>query len=240
MSVAALVLAGLIVAAGATVQGAVGLGFALVAAPLLLLLDPSLVPVPLLLLGAVHATLLATRDGRYADWPGVGWAMLGRLPGTVLGGLAVVALPQPAFTLTIGAGVLAFVLLSLLAWHPRPAPGPLLLAGVVSGAGGTAAAISGPPVALLYQRMTGPRVRGTLGCYFLLGGLTSVAALTVAGEVAAGSLRSAALLLPFLILGFLLSGPARRILDQGWTRTAVLTVTAASAVLLILRSTVGW
>lgn len=240
MSVAALLLAGMIVAVGATVQGAVGIGFALVAAPLLVLLDPSLVPVALLLLAVVHAALVVARDGRHADWRGVGWAMLGRLPGTALGVLAVVTLPQRALALAIGGCVLAFVLLSLLTWRPQPAPGSLLVAGVASGAGGTAAAIAGPPVALLYQGVAGPRVRGTLGCYFLLGSLTSVAALAVAGVVTTESLENAALLLPFLIIGFLLSGPARRILDQGWTRTAVLAVAAASAVLLVVRSAVGW
>lgn len=240
MSVAALALAGAVVAAGAMVQGAVGIGFALVAAPLLVLLDPALVPVPLLLLAVVHATLVVARDGRHADWEGVAWAMLGRLPGTALGVLAVVTLPQRAFTLTIGGCVLAFVLLSMLTWRPLPAPRSLLLAGVASGAGGTAAAIAGPPIALLYQDAAGPRVRGTLGCYFILGSLTSVAALAAAGEVTAASLRNAALLTPFLIIGFLLSGPARRILDDGWTRTAVLAVAATSAALLILRSAVGW
>jgi hypothetical protein len=36
-----------------------------------------------------------------------------------------------------------------------------------------------------------------------------------------------------LLAGFALSGPARRVLDNGWTRRAVLAVAAASAVLLI-------
>lgn len=239
MSLAALALAGAIVAAGAALQGAVGIGFALVAAPLLVLLDPRLVPVPLLMLAVVHAMLAAARDGRHADWRGVGWAMVGRLVGTGLGAVAVVTLSPRGFGLAVGGFVLAFVLLSLLPWRPQPAPGSLVLAGVASGAGGTTAAIAGPPIALLYQHAPGPRVRGTLGSYFVLGSLTSLAALALVGEVTAESLRNAALLAPFLIIGFLLSGPARRILDDGWTRTAVLTVAAASALLLILRRAVG-
>ena len=63
-----------------------------------------------------------------------------------------------------------------------------------------------------------------------------MAALAGAGQVTSGVLLSTAALLPFLIVGFVLSGPARRVLDDGWTRTAVLTVAAASAVLLIARS----
>ncbi len=236
MSIAALALAGAIIAVGAVLQGAVGFGFALVAAPLLVLLDPALVPVPLIMLASVHSVLAVARDGRHADWRGVGWAMLGRLPGTALGVLVVVTLSQRAFTLAIGACVLAFVLLSALRWRPRPAPRSLLLAGVASGAGGTAAGIGGPPIALLYQDTTGPRVRGTMGAYFVLGSLTSVAALAVVGEVTASALGSTALLAPFLVVGFLLSGPARQVLDGGWTRTAVLLVAAASALLLISRS----
>jgi len=236
MSVTVLVLAGLAVAAGAVVQGAVGFGIALVAAPLLALLDPALVPVPLLMLTSVHSILAVLRDGRDADWRGVGWAMLGRLPGTALGVLAVVSLPQRAFSLAIGLFVLAFVVLSLLTWRPRPRAGSLVVAGVVSGVGGTAASIGGPPLALLYQSSTGPQVRGTMAAYFVLGSVTSIAALAAAGQVTGAALTSTTLLAPFLVGGFLLSAPARRVLDAGRTRTAVLVVAAVSAVLLIGQS----
>lgn len=227
---------GLVVALGALVQGAVGYGMALVAAPLLALFDPALVPVPLILLATVHSVLAVVRDGRHADWPGIGWAVLGRLPGTGLGVLAVVMLSQRLFSLIIGLCVLACVVLSLLSWRPRPRPRSLVLAGIASGAGGTAAGIGGPPIALLYQDETGPRVRGTLSAYFVVGSAISIAALAAAGQVTGEQLVSAALLTPFLLAGFALSGPARRVLDHGWTRRAVLAVAAASAVLLIGRA----
>jgi uncharacterized protein len=111
-----------------------------------------------------------------------------------------------------------------------------LLAGIASGAGGTAASIGGPPIALLYQDEAGPRIRGTLSAYFVLGSVTSIVALAAAGQVPSESLASAALLTPFLLVGFSLSGPVRRVLDNGWTRRAVLAVAAASAVLLIGRA----
>ncbi|MGH4013298.1 MAG: sulfite exporter TauE/SafE family protein [Pseudonocardiaceae bacterium] len=233
-----IIVAGAVVALGALVQGAVGYGMSLVAAPLLALVNPALVPVPLIMLATVHSVLAVGREGRHADWPGIGWAMLGRLPGTALGVLAVVAMSQRAFSLLIGGCVLTFVVVSLLAWRPRPRPRSLLIAGVASGAGGTAAAIGGPPIALLYQNATGPQVRGTLGAYFVLGSVTSIAALAAAGQVTSASLLSTAQLTPFLLAGFALSGPARRFLDHGWTRHAVLTVAAASAALLIARSLV--
>lgn len=230
-----IIAAGLVVMVGALVQGAVGYGMALLAVPLLALIDPALVPVPLILLTSVHAVFAVVRDWRHADWSGIGWAMLGRLPGTGLGVLAVTALSQRVFALLIGSCVLAFVVLSLLHWRPRPRPVSLLLAGLVSGAGGTAASIGGPPIALLYQDVEGPRVRGTLGGYFVLGSVTSIAALAAAGAVTGESLARTVLLSPFLLVGFALSGPVRGVLDKGWTRRAVLAVAALSAVLLIGR-----
>ncbi|HVE95937.1 MAG TPA: sulfite exporter TauE/SafE family protein [Pseudonocardiaceae bacterium] len=234
-----IIAAGLVVALGALVQGAVGYGMALVAAPLLALFAPALVPVPLILLTTVHAVLAVVRDGRHADWPGVGWAMLGRLPGTALGVLAVVTLSQRVFALLVGLCVLACVVLSLITWRPRPRPRSLVIAGIASGAGGTAASIGGPPIALLYQHEAGPRVRGTLSAYFVLGSVTSIAALAAAGQVTGGQLASTALLAPFLLVGFALSGPARRVLDNGWTRRVILAVAAASAVLLIGRASLS-
>jgi len=206
VSIWLLLIAGAVVAFGAVVQGAVGYGMALIAAPILALIDPTLVPVPVLMLASAHSVL------------------------------AVLTLSQRAFSLLIGLCVLAFVGLSLLVWRPQPRPGSLVLAGMASGAGGTAASIGGPPIALLYQNATGPRVRGTMSAYFVLGSLTSVAALAGAGQVTSDVLLSTAALLPFVIVGFVLSGPARRVLDDGRTRTAVLGVAAASAVLLIARS----
>jgi len=208
---------------------------ALVAAPLLALVEPAYLPVPLILLTSAHALLAAVRDWRHADWTGIGWAMAGRLPGTGLGVLAVVALSPRVFALLVGLGVLICVLLSLLSWRPRPRPGSLLLAGLVSGAGGTAASIGGPSLALLYQEAAGPRVRGTIGGYFVLGSVISLAALAGAGQVTSESLARKAALAPFLLIGFALSGPARRVLDNGWTRRAVLSVAAASAALLLGR-----
>lgn len=152
---------GLVVALGALVQGAVGYGMALVAAPLVALIDPALVPVPLIIITSAHSVLAVLRNGRHADWRGIGWAMLGRLPGTGLGVLAVVVLSQRVFGLLVGGCVLACVLLSRLAWRPRPRPCSLILAGIASGAGDTAAGIGGPPIALLYQNEAGPRIRAT-------------------------------------------------------------------------------
>lgn len=229
-------LAGLVVAVGALVQGAVGFGLALVAAPLLAIIDPQLVPVPLLMVTAAHAVLALRREHADTDWRGVGWALLGRLPGIALGVLAVVMLSPRWFAVLVGLIVLLCAGLSVLRWQPRPTVPALLVAGLVSGAAGTASSIGGPPVALLYQGSQGPEVRATLAAYFTAGTLLSLAGLAVAGRIDGAAVQSAAVLLPFTAAGFLLSGPARRVLDRGWVRPAVVVLAAAGAVGLLVQA----
>ncbi len=235
----ALLLAGLVVAVGALVQGTVGFGLALVAAPLLAILDPALVPVPLLLITAAHALLTLRREHADTDWRGVGWALVGRLPGIGLGVLAVATLPDRAFLAAVGVTVLVCAALSVTSWRPRPTVPALLVAGVVSGAGGTASSIGGPPVALLYATDRGPRVRSTLAAYFTAGTLLSIGALALAGQVTGDALLAGALLLVPMAVGFALSGPARGLLDRGWTRPAVVGLAAAGAVALLVRAALG-
>lgn len=233
------VAAGLVVMVGTLVQGSVGFGMAIVAAPLLALLDPSLVPVPLLVLGLGYAVLALRREPSDVDWRGVGWALLGRLPGIAVGAAAVATLPTRPFAALVAAVVLAAAVLSLVRWRPRPTPVALLLAGVVSGIGGTATSISGPPVALLYQNATGARVRATLAAYFVAGSVLSLSGLAIAGQVTSDKLLAGALLLPFMAVGFVVSGPARHLLDRGWTRPAVVAVAVGGALLLLIRVAFG-
>lgn len=235
----ALLLAGLVLLVGALIQGVVGYGMNLLAAPPMLLLDPSLVPIPVLLLATVHASLGAIRERRHTHWPGVGWAMVGRVPGNALGMVALAALPLAGFTIAVAASVLVCVGLSLVAWRPRPTPGALVVAGTASGAFGTTSAIGGPPIALVYQHSPGPTTRATLSIYFLLASVSSLVMLALAGQLHAGHLRAALILLPFMLAGFALSSPARRLVDGGRLRIAVLAVAVAGAVALLVRTVTG-
>nr|WP_239029078.1 sulfite exporter TauE/SafE family protein [Pseudonocardia acidicola] len=231
-----IVLAGLVVALGALVQGTVGFGIALVSAPLLAILDPRLVPVPLLVLSGTHALLSLARERGDTDWRGVGWALVGRLPGTALGVLAVATLPQRKFAILIAGSVLVCAGLSALRWRLHPTPRTLMVAGLVGGVSGTASSIGGPPVALAYQRERGARIRSTMAAYFTAGTAMSVLSLAAAGQVRLDGLLTGALLLPFMFAGFLLSSPARRFLDRGWTRPAVVGLACTSALVLLAQA----
>jgi len=231
-----LLLAGLAVLAGAAVQGCVGLGLGLVAAPVMALLDPTLVPATILLVTSVLPVLTSVRELDDVDWSGLRFALGGRLPGVVLGSWIVVTQPPRTTAVVVAVVVLGAVVLSATSWDARPTPRALLLAGVVSGVSGTATSIGGPPVAMLYSRASGSTLRSTMGVYFLVGNVLSGTALALAGEIGQRELLRALALLPFLLAGFWLSGPLRGRIDAGWLRVAVLGISAAGAIVLLVRT----
>lgn len=233
---AVLLVAGAAVLVGAAVQGSVGLGLGLLAAPVFALLDPSLVPGTILLVTSVLPILTSLRELTGVDWQGLAWALTGRAPGTVVGVYVVATQPPAVTAVVVAVFVLCAVALSVLTWKPRPTPRALLLAGAVSGIGGTATSIGGPPVALLYQRASGATLRSTMGVYFLVGNTVSVTSLALAGEVSTEDVGRALVLLPFVFAGFLLSGPLRRHVDGPRLRVAVLVLSGTSAVVLLGRT----
>jgi uncharacterized protein len=231
-----LLLAGLAVLLGAVVQGCVGLGLGLVAAPAMALLEPTLVPATILLVTSTLPVLTAARELEDVDWRGLRFALVGRLPGVVLGSWVVVTQPARTTAVVVAVVVLGAVALSLTSWQARPTPKALLLAGVVSGVSGTATSIGGPPVAMLYQHARGATLRATMGMYFLVGNVLSGAALALAGAIGQREVLRALALLPFLVCGFLLSGPLRGRIDGARLRAAVLALSAAGAVVLLVRT----
>ena len=233
MSVIALALVTVLVAGAACVQGAAGFGMALLAAPLLTLVDRSFAPAPLVLAVLPLSVLIALRDWAHVDRKGLAWAIGGRLPGVVLGAVAAAALSEHTLALVLGLGVLVAVGLSMVTARLRPTPGTLVSAGFASGFMGTTTSIGGPPMALVYQRSEGPAFRSTLAIYFAAGAVMSLTGLAIAGRVGAHELRLGLLLWPGVLLGFGLSKRLTGYLDDGRTRPMVLAVSAMAALLLI-------
>lgn len=224
---------------GAIVQGVVGLGLNLVAAPVVTLVSPGLVPAVPLCLAVVLPLATLAREWREADWSGLRWALGGRVPGTV-GGVAVVAWASDRL-LGVGVGVMVLVAV-LLTWRAVRVPvtaGWLSAAGFLAGVTGTATSIGGPPVAIVYQHHDGPQIRATLGVFFCVGGLLSLAGLAAGGQLGTHDLYVALLLTPVLGLGHAVAGPLRRHLDAGHSRAAVLVICATSGGVLLVRSLTG-
>ncbi|MFC7745040.1 sulfite exporter TauE/SafE family protein [Nocardiopsis composta] len=227
---------GAVVIVGAAVQSSVGLGLGLIAAPVVSFIDPSLMPGSLLITTGLLPLLTVASEWRHIDWRGLAWGLPARVPGSLIGAWVVAALEPRMLGAAVGAMVLVAVGLSLLPLTVRPAPAPLLAAGLTSGAMGTATSIGGPPIALVYQNEEGPRVRATLGAFFLFGIAISLTVLTASGQLDRHQVTTGLAMLPCIVAGFLLGRPLRRLVDAGLLRAALLAVVACSGAALVVRS----
>lgn len=225
----------LAMAVGALIQGSVGFGLNLVAAPILVLLDPIFVPGPTLAAGLVLTVLVAWRERASMDVRGMRWAIVGRVPGSMLGAFVVLVLPPEELALALAAAVLVGVVVSAGGWHLPLRPPTLFGAGATSGLMATVTSIGGPPMALVYQREGGPRVRGTLSGLFVLGALLSLGLLAAVGRFDVEQVQRSGVLIPGVLIGFAASKRTAPYLDRGYTRPAILLLSSASAVAVLLR-----
>src|SRR5256885_2052864 len=100
---------GIAVVLGALVQSGVGLGLGVVAAPVVTLLDPALMPGSMLVAGAILPVFILAREAGHTDWPGVSWALAGRIAGTAAGVWLLTAVPVQALGVLVGAAVLVVI-----------------------------------------------------------------------------------------------------------------------------------
>lgn len=233
----ALLAATVFVAAG--LQGSIGFGAGLVAAPVIALVEPSLLPALVVMLAAIITLLVTIRERAHLDVRGAGWALAGRIPGSVLGAWLVVALPAAALSWTVAGCVLAGVGLAFLGWRPAPRRRALVLAGALSGVMGTATSVGGAPMAIVWQGQPPARLRGTMSAFFLIGSLVSVLLLAAAGTVTPGVLQAAAWLSPAVVAGFGLSRWISHFLDAARLRLLALGASASGAQLLAARLLLG-
>lgn len=236
MTIATFLLLSAVVGAAAFVQGAVGIGFALIVAPVLGLIDASYLPVTLLLLMLPLNFHVAWRERHWIDRRGAGWITIGRFFGTFLGLGVLVALTIEQLELAVGLFTVLAAVVALIAPPFSPGKGSALGVGLFTGVTETATGIGGPPLALLYQHAAGPVLRSTVAACFLVGEVISLVILAIAGRLHAEQLLAALVLTPAVLLGSALSQMAHSRVNGPFLRFAVLAFAIVSGLFLILKS----
>lgn len=220
---------------GALVQGTVGFGLNVIAAPVAAIVAPSALPAALIILSLPMTAGSAWRERHAIDGRGVFWTTLGRLPGIALGSVVVARLETDALVSWIGAMVVAAATMSVVASRIPINPASSLVAGAAAGLMGTTSSMGGPPIALLYQRETGPVLRATLGTSFLLGSSLSLAALARTGFVEPRHWTLAAALSPAVALGLVVSRRFHARVDAGWLRRCVVGFACLAGAFVMVR-----
>lgn len=213
---------GLAVGVGAFVQSSIGFGIAVVSAPVVVMVEPHLMPVSLMVCAVFLPTLQLASGPREISWRPLGWSLVARLLATPLGVVIVAVTSADAIALIVGVLILITVAVSVRSVDIRPTRGSMLVAGAISGVSGTAASIGGPFMALAMQHEPPHRLRSTLAVFFIIGTSVSVVGLALAGQVSAEQLRAGVTWWPFVVVGHLAAGPVRSRLAAATLRRYVL------------------
>src|SRR5580704_5971614 len=214
LSATMLGLATLVMAVGAALQAAVGLGLALFVVPLLALIDVRLVPGPMLLASVALAVMMAHRGRAAIDRRELGLSLIGLCIGTAVGAWGLSLVAPASLTQLFALLILLAVLVSLLGAGVRVSRGALLAGGGAAGVMGTMVGIHGPPIALVFQNAEPAEARAMLGAFFAVGYAMSVVALAVVGLFGRQELLLGLLLLPGIGLGYAVAPLVARFLDR--------------------------
>jgi hypothetical protein len=219
---------------GGLVQGSIGYGLALVASPVLLLIDPYLIPGPMAITAFILVLLIALRDRVALDISDLKWALAGLIGGTLIGTYILARFTVERFSLLFGILILVAVIISAGGFRFRRTVSTLLGAGLLAGVMGIVTTTSGPPIAILYQDAPGKQLRATISTLFIFGTIIAMGSLATIGRFGGRELRLSLTLIPGVILGYLLSSRLTRWVDRGFTRPAVLVIATLSALAIIV------
>lgn len=229
-------LAILIVIIGTIIQSAVGFGLALVAAPLLLLIDRNLVPGPLIAAALFQVIWMAYNDRHAIDFRYFKPTVFGRLLGTPPAAVLMGSISVVAFDLLFAFLVLLGVAMSLVHSSITATPTKVFYASIASGFMSTVSSIGGPPVALVFQNARGAELRANLAMLFTMGCIMSLTALTLVGRFHLVDLVYSLILILGVIIGILCAGPFKRLIDRQTARPWLLGLCSLSAFLVLGRA----
>ncbi|WP_458782367.1 sulfite exporter TauE/SafE family protein [Arthrobacter sp. D3-16] len=219
----------------ACLQASSGFGMGMLAAPVIAIIDPALLPATLILLALLVTVMVTVTERQSLDLRGTGWALAGRLPGSVLGAWLVAVSSKEGLAWVVVAVVLTGLVLAGRGWAPRPRRRNLIAAGAASGIMGTATSIGGPPMALVWQGHGGPRLRGTMSAFFMVGSFISMTMLWLAGAVTPDMLVLALWMVPAVVAGYAASRYVNRFLNPRRLKALALGASALGSVLLIMQ-----
>ena len=232
-------LALLIVTISIIVQAWVGIGFGLLAAPLLYLIDPAYVPGPVLMLGWLLSVVVVFKQRHSLNFRRVLPGIVGRLPGSWCGALLLVSIAAWQLSLFFGLALLLAVWLSLRRYSLPLNGVNLTLAGFLSGVLGTSTSVGGPPIALLYQHQTRITARNEIAAFFLLGTPISLLMLWWQGGSSMLGLPLILKMLPGVAIGFWLSRHLERVVKVENAKPAILWVSGLSALVVLWQGIAG-
>ncbi len=236
MPLATIVLAFGIMTIASALQAATGMGMALIAAPVLALLNTAYVPAPILVAVMALSALVAWRHRDDIDRAILPGALLGLLVGCPAGAALLVALGGIRPNRVFGLLILGAVGISLTGLRVPVNRVALFAGAAASGILGTMSGAHGPPIALVLQHQAPAKLRATLCGFFAVACAVSLSMLYFGGLLRWPDVLRGIALLPGVAVGWLTAPLLNRWIDRRRARWAVLAMSAASALVLLVRT----
>lgn len=234
-----LVAANLIVALATFVQFTTGIGYAMIAMPLLALLDLTLVPGPALFTMLFLSLFMAFNGREHIHWPGFSPLLIGLLTGTALGTFALATLNPTYFGIVFGALVLIAIVLGHFGLRPAANTTTFATGGFCSGFMGTLSGIHGPVLAIVFHRLNGTAIRATIAAVFVCASTLSLLSLSTQGFFGFDGIKKSLSLFPGLLIGIAMAFLGLKKISVSSAKIGMTTVATLSALLLIANSIIG-
>ncbi|WP_407332701.1 sulfite exporter TauE/SafE family protein [Enterovibrio sp. 27052020O] len=220
---------------GAFVQSLIGFGLAIVGAPLLMLIEPSLVPATVTLVTLFLAMVNTWQYRRQLSLRGIGWAFVGRVPGTFVAGALLIYLSINALEIIMGLAVLFAVVASVFKFSVEPNNKNMFWAGFAAAVMGTTTSIGGPPMALVLQKMDIVKLRANLAGYFIFSCAISLGVQGMTGYFDWWHLKVGLLSLPVVFLSSWLALKVAPRVRAEWVRYGLLILCSFAGVTTFIR-----
>lgn len=223
----------------AVIRGTTGFGFALVLAPvLLLLLEPKSVVVIDLLLGLLGNIVVVATSLRNIRWRWIAPMLAGVVLGIPFGVFTISAISPSALKVMIGAVVLVFAIPLALGFtrafrREKPVAG---LAGFAGGFLASSTSLGGPPIVLFMHNQDWRKeaIHPSLAACFLLMTSGSLVGLLISGLVHVPTVLTAASLAPALLIGTIAGMVAFRRINERVFRVLSVVVIFGAGIVAVL------
>lgn len=225
-----------VVALGAVLQSLSGFGMAILAAPILVLIDPNFLPGPVLALGFALSVLNTLRHRQQCEVKPVSIALATRTIGSVV---AVLLLPYLAINMVsiiFAVLIMIFIGLSYCRVSIKYNNKNLMIGGFFSGLFGTITSIGGPPIAIVFQNSPMAKVRAQLSLFFLIATSISLALLVGVGQFSWHQLSLSLSMLPAIIIGFIISIVVEKHFKGSYLKPAINITSLIASLFIIIRA----
>lgn len=239
MSVVELVVVAIAALLGGAAQSVLGFGAAFTTVPVLAVVAPELLPGSALVAFLPLSAVMALRERHHMDRSSALRLSTARIPGILLGTVAVRYLDPRGLALVVALIMLLAVGSAAAGWSILPTPSAQRIAGAISGFSGTSVGLGGPPLAVLYRGRPPSESRPTLAVVFATGIVMSLVALTASGSFSAAQGAAGAIISVAILLGMAVAAPVLRRVHDDTVRRGLLVWAGAGSLLALARVLLG-